>query len=80
MFFFIPMLVVLEVIWVLESVYSIERQEILDSFEALLSLSLLELESHPTVRRFIGVAQKSKIDLPDPKDHFHFLGNIPDIS
>ncbi len=60
---FIPMVVVLEVIWVLESVYSIERQEILDSFEALLSLSVLEFESHPTVRRFIGLAHLKLICL-----------------
>ena len=31
--FFVPLLVVLETVWVLESVYKIPRQDILDSIE-----------------------------------------------
>lgn len=62
---FVPMLVCLEVIWVLESVYAIDRDEIIDSFEALLSMPVLQFEAQSTVRRFIGLAQKSKTDLPD---------------
>ncbi len=62
---FVPALIALEMIWVLESVYGIGRQEILDAFEALLAMPVLEFESQPALRKFINLAKKSGTDLPD---------------
>jgi len=62
---FVPLLVVLEVVWVLESVYDATRQEVLDSFESLLLIPILEFEAQVTVRRFILSARESNLDLPD---------------
>lgn len=62
---FLPLLVVLETIWVLESVYAVTRQELLGSFESLLLMPTLKFEAQPAVRRFIVSARKSKIDLSD---------------
>ena len=41
--FFVPLLVVLEMIWVLDSVYKIPRQEMVDSLEALLRMPVLKV-------------------------------------
>jgi len=62
---FIPLLVTLEVVWVLESVYEVTRQEVLDSFESLLLMPILEFEAQVALRRFILSARESKLDLPD---------------
>ena len=62
---FIPMLVVLETVWVLESVYAIKRQEILDCVEELLLMPVLEFEAQPAIRSFVTSARESKADLAD---------------
>jgi len=62
---FVPVAVVLETIWVLESVYDISRQEILDAFTSLLSMPILHFESRQMLRRFGSMAQYSETDLPD---------------
>ena len=56
---------VLEVVWVLELVYDVTRQELLDSFESLLLMPILEFEEQSAVRRFTVAARESKTDLPD---------------
>jgi len=63
--FFVPLLVSLELIWVLESVYEIKRHEILAVFEDLLAMPVLEFQSQSALRRFITLSKKSRIDLPD---------------
>ena len=62
---FIPVLVVLETIWVLESVYTVKRQKILDAIEDLLLMPILEFESQPAVRSFVSSARENKADLAD---------------
>jgi len=62
---FIPMLVVLETVWVLESVYAIKRQEILDSVEELLLMPVLEFETQSAIRNFVSSARENKADLSD---------------
>ena len=62
---FVPLLVALEVIWVLSSVYTFGRLEILDSFDDLLSMPVLEFESKKVLRDFISLSRKTEIDLPD---------------
>ena len=56
--FFIPVLVVLETIWVLESVYQVSRNDILNSFEELLLMPILEFEAQFMVRKFLSSAHR----------------------
>ncbi len=62
---FIPVLVVLETVWVLESVYDVTRQEILDSIDQLMQMPILEFEVQSAIRSFVSSAQKNKTDLSD---------------
>jgi predicted nucleic-acid-binding protein len=64
-YFYVPLLVVLETIWVLDSVYEIPRKEILDSINEILMMPILKLEAQPTIQRFIFLARENKIDLSD---------------
>ena len=61
--FFVPTLVVLEAVWVLDSVYEITRQEILDAIDELLLMPVLEFDAQPAIRRFILSARENKTDL-----------------
>lgn len=63
--FFITILVVLETIWVLEAVYDVSRQEIIDSIDELLLMPILAFEAQSAVRRFISSARENKTDLSD---------------
>lgn len=63
--FLVTLLVLMETIWVLESVYQVARNEVLDAIGELLMLPTLEFESQPLVRRFVETARRSNIDLSD---------------
>jgi len=64
-FFFVPVLVVLELVWVLESAYGISRKDILDAFDELLQLTVLEFDAQDAVRAWIADARSSTCDLSD---------------
>lgn len=63
--FFVPLLVVLETLWVLDSVYNIARNGILDSINEVLLMPILKFEAQATIQRFIFLARENKIDLSD---------------
>ncbi|NMW21284.1 MAG: PIN domain-containing protein [Chlorobiaceae bacterium] len=63
--FFVSILVLLELLWVLESVYKIPRFKILDVLEELLLLPILVFDDQSAVRSFISLARKKNIDLSD---------------
>ena len=63
--FFVPLPVVLETIWVLESVYDVSPNDILDAFRELLSMPLLKFESQPAVQAFASFAKDHSLDLSD---------------
>jgi predicted nucleic-acid-binding protein len=63
--FFVPLLVVLETLWVLESVYNIARNDILDSIDDVLLMPILKFEAQATIQHFILLARENKIDLSD---------------
>ncbi|MBE0689509.1 MAG: PIN domain-containing protein, partial [Anaerolineae bacterium] len=63
--FFVPLLVVLEIIWVLDSAYGIKRDEILAVLKDLLLLPILEFESRAAVQNMISAARNNNFDLPD---------------
>ena len=63
--FFVPLLVVLETIWVLESVYEIPREEIRGSLQKLLLMPILIFEAQSALQKTLSSAQTNKIDLAD---------------
>ncbi|MBC8211396.1 MAG: type II toxin-antitoxin system VapC family toxin [Gammaproteobacteria bacterium] len=62
---FVPLLVVLELIWVLQSVYEVERRELLEAIASLLQLPVLEFEKKTVIREFIRSANQSSSGLAD---------------
>lgn len=63
--FYVPLLVILETIWVLGAVYQIPRAEILDAINDILYLPILKFESQPTLKRFLIDAKGKNADLSD---------------
>ena len=62
---FVPLLVVLETIWVLESSYEKPRKDILDSFDELNSMPILEFEKGQVLQNFLSEGRKGNADLSD---------------
>ena len=62
---FVPLLVVLEMIWVLESVYDISRTEILDSISDLLLMPIFKFDQQSALQQLLHSAQGNKYDLSD---------------
>lgn len=62
---FVPLLVVLEMIWILESVYETARAEILDAIGDLLLMPIFKFDQQPAIQQFIHSAQGNKYDLSD---------------
>ena len=62
---FVPLLVVLETIWVLESAYDKSRKEILESFDELKSMPILEFEEAQVLQDLLSEGRKSNADLSD---------------
>ncbi|WP_035235653.1 PIN domain-containing protein [Desulfobacter vibrioformis] len=62
---FVPLLVVLELLWVLESAYNIERNNIIDSISDLILMPILKFEHLETIQKFIIAGKNSKYDLSD---------------
>jgi predicted nucleic-acid-binding protein len=63
--FFVPLLVMLETIWVLSSVYEISRTEILDVINDILYLPILKFEGQTALKRFLMDARNKNADLSD---------------
>ncbi|VAX08995.1 hypothetical protein MNBD_GAMMA26-2237 [hydrothermal vent metagenome] len=62
---FVSELVLLELIWVLESVYVVNRTELLDSIDDLLQMPALNIGSLTAVQAFLHNARINKLDLSD---------------
>jgi predicted nucleic-acid-binding protein len=62
---FVPLLIVLETIWVLESVYAVSRAEILDAISDLLLMPVLKFDQYAILQQLIRSAQGNTIDLSD---------------
>ena len=62
---FVPLLVILELIWVLEAAYEIPRAAILDSLNDLTLMPILKFEHQSTLQQFTHSAQDNKLDLSD---------------
>ncbi len=62
---FIPLLVILETIWVLESAYDKSRTEILDAVQAMRQMPVFDFEADEVVERLLNDGPKCKADLAD---------------
>ena len=62
---FVPILVVLETIWVLQAVYGVDDQDILAVLNDLLLMPVLLFEAQPVLHAFIGAAMGNNFDLAD---------------
>jgi len=62
---FVPLLIILELIWVLESVYEIHRTEILESISELTLMPILKFEHQSVLQEFTHSAQGTRYDLSD---------------
>ena len=62
---FVPILVVLETIWVLQAVYGVNDQDILAVLNDLLLMPILLFETQPVLHTFIAAATGNNFDLAD---------------
>ena len=63
--FFISLPVLLELFWVLESVYNLPRRDILEAVTALTTLPVLKVDAADVVRGLLADANKTSCDLSD---------------
>ena len=63
--FFVPLLVVLEMIWVLQSAYKISDQDIVSTLSDLLQMPVLKFQAPAILHQFINSANKTNFDLSD---------------
>lgn len=61
----VPLLVLLETIWVLESAYSVPRSDVLDAIDDLLLMPTLAFEAPDTVRAVGSAGRETTTDLAD---------------
>jgi len=61
----IPLLVVLETIWVLESAYDKTRSEILDTIRDMRQMPVFDFESERVIEGLLNDGRKHKADLTD---------------
>ena len=62
---FITILVMLELLWVLESLYQINRASILNSLSDMMQMPLFKFEQHTSLQQFIMAAKHNNTDLSD---------------
>jgi len=63
--FYIPILVVLETIWVLEAVYQVERDDLISAINELMLMPVLDFEQQTVIRNFLGSSKSTSFDLAD---------------
>ena len=62
---FVPLLVMLETIWVLESAYDKSRSEILEAIQAMRQMPVFDFEADGAIERLLNDGPKFKADLAD---------------
>lgn len=62
---YIPIIVLIEVIWVLESVYNSERNELINLLGELILMPIFKFENLNAIQQFIPEALSQKYDLSD---------------
>ena len=62
---FVPVLVMLEMVWVLDSVYQIPRAEIIDVIKDILLMPIFKFDQLAALQQFVISAQENAHDLSD---------------
>ena len=62
---FVPLLVILETIWVLESAYGKSRNEVLEAIEDMRRMAVFEFEKDKVVETLLSSGRKYRADLAD---------------
>lgn len=62
---FVPLVVLLETLWVLESAYDKTRTEILDALEDLKNMPILKFEKDQVLHRLLSEGRKNNLDVAD---------------
>ncbi len=62
---FVPLLVILEVNWVLSAFYEVARAEIIENLLMLLSTPILQVERHNELKKLLINARDNNYDLSD---------------
>ncbi len=62
---FVPLLVVLETIWVLQSSYEIADKDVVSAINNLLLMPVLKFEGQSAIQSFIASARENELDLAD---------------
>jgi predicted nucleic-acid-binding protein len=62
---FVPLLVMLETVWVLQSIYDIADEDIVSAINQLLLMPVLKFEGQSTIQGFIASAHDVKLGLAD---------------
>jgi len=62
---FVPLPVVLEMVWVLESVYEISRHEIIHAVQSMLLMPVLSFEAQSAIQDFVRSAGAGSVGLAD---------------
>ena len=57
--------VLLETLWILDSIYDYSRNEIINAIESLFSMTIIIFEKTDAVQEFIDTGRKLKLDLSD---------------
>lgn len=63
--FYISHLVILELVWVLDSVYEINRTNLVEAIHQLTLMPLLQFEDLDIINKFVQESKKTNIDLAD---------------
>ena len=61
----VPLPVLLELLWVMRSVYRVARDEVADAVESLLAVPVLAFEEEARVVEMVQTSRRSEGDLPD---------------
>ena len=61
----VPILVIIELLWVLESVYEIERKDIISSLDQLILMPIFSFEHLSAIQEFVVDAKNNNYDLSD---------------
>ncbi|MDD7986914.1 type II toxin-antitoxin system VapC family toxin [Lentisphaera marina] len=61
----VPILVIIELLWVIESVYEIERKDIINSLDQLILMPIFNFEHLSAIQEFVVDAKNNNYDLSD---------------
>ncbi|KAA3617303.1 MAG: PIN domain-containing protein [Calditrichaeota bacterium] len=64
-YFFVSILVTLELIWVLKAVYNLPREQIVLAIESLISMPILKLEKLDAIHKMVSESKQKSNDLSD---------------